>query len=99
MICEIGGRNRDRALYSWGRLYLDQKEYDLALEKWDQIKDFSSFEIPDEIRDFLKSSMEKEALVYWLDKIFIRESNKGNEKLSKRLLKYRRWQRRAEKEL
>ncbi len=98
MICETGGRNRDRALYSWGRLYWDQKEYDLALEKWDQIKDFSSFEISDEIRDVLESSMEKDTLVYWLDKIFIRESNESNEKLLKRLLKYHRWAKRAEKE-
>jgi len=98
MICETGDRNKDRALYSWGRLYWDQKEYDRALEKWDQIKDFSSFEVSDEIRDILESSMEKDALIYWLDKILIRESNERKEKLLKRLLQYYRWAKRAENE-
>jgi len=95
IISETKGPNRDRALFSWGRLYWDRQDYDKALEKWKQIGESFSSEVFDDIREKLESSMPKESLIFWIDKIFAKESYHENKKILERILQYQRWEKRS----
>ncbi len=95
MIAETNGPNKDRALYSWGRLDWERREYDKALEKWNQIGESFSSGVFGDIREKLESSMPKETLIFWIDKIFAKESYQENKKILERLLQFQRWEKRS----
>jgi hypothetical protein len=105
MLIEMGGGPRDRALYAWGRLCWDEGMYGAAVQKWKEIQDAFAFKTYQEIKPLLTVydrvsmpvSADYQALVPKINKIFEWESAENNNLLLKRLIKYDKWKKRADR--
>jgi hypothetical protein len=105
VLIDMGGGPRDRGLYAWGRLCWDEGMYGAALQKWKEISDTFAFKTYQEIKRLFtmydKMSIpvfaDYQALVPRINKIFEWESAENNDFLFKRLMKYDKWNKRAER--
>jgi hypothetical protein len=105
LLIDMGGVPRDRALYAWGRLCWDEGMYGLALQKWGEISGTFAFKTYQEIKRLftmydkmsIPVSADYQALTPRINKIFERESTENNNFLLKRLMKYDKWKKRADR--
>ncbi len=103
MIMDMGGEERDRALFALGRLSWDEGQYEKAIMRWSEISASFAFKTYQEIRHVLTIydsisiliSANLRDLVPRINSIFEWESNENNTFLLNRLTKFHKWRNRS----
>lgn len=97
MIIRMGGEERNKALFALGRLYWDEGNYELALEKWKEIDDSYYSKTFQDIKKALGIHDDLQRMITEINSIINFESRMNSSYQLKRLLKYHRWKKRGEK--
>jgi hypothetical protein len=105
ILIDMGGHDRNRALFAWGRLLWDEGAYGAAILKWRSIdsnyasKTFQEIKHLASIYDSVPVSSAYEgpsSLVPQVDRILEWESSENSSRLYKRLTKFQKWSSRAQ---
>jgi hypothetical protein len=101
ILMDMGGEERDRALFSLGRVYWGEGLFETARQTWAAISGTLTLESYREMRRVLDAAGSKalvpagnEALIRNIDRVFEREDSQNVGRLWKRLIKYHKWQKR-----
>ena len=94
MIIQMGGEEENRALYSLGCLYWDEGQYELALEDWNKISDYSFSKTSQKVEAVLSETGYLPHLIPQINDIFERESQRVSHRQLDRLLQFHRWEKR-----
>ncbi len=102
LVMDMGGEERDRALYALGRLFWDEGKYEEAILRWSQISDSFAFKTYQEIKHALTIydsisipiSADLQDLVARINAIFEWESSENDDLLLKRLIDFHKWKKR-----
>jgi hypothetical protein len=103
LVVEMGGEERDRALFALGRLYWDEGQYEKAIQRWSEISGSFSFKTYQEIKHVLTiygsvsipTSAGLRDLVPRIKTILEWESNENDTFLLERLIKFHKWKNRS----
>ena len=103
LVADMGGEERDRGLYSLGRLYWDEGQHEKSIWRWSEISSGFAFKTYQEIRRALTIydnvsipiSAGLHDLVPRIGSIFEWESNENNTYLLERLKKFHKWKNRS----
>ena len=102
LVIDMGGEEKDRALYALGRLCWDEGKYEEALLKWKEISSSFAFKTYQEIKHVLSIydsvsipvSADLQDLIRRINAIFEWESEENNDLLLKRLMDFHKWKKR-----
>jgi tetratricopeptide (TPR) repeat protein len=102
LVIDMGGEERDRALYVLGRLFWDEGKYEEAILRWSEISDFFAFKTYQDIKHALTIydsisipiSADLPDLVPRINAIFEWESSENDNLLLKRLMDFHKWKKR-----
>ncbi|MDH4272708.1 MAG: hypothetical protein OEW18_12120, partial [Candidatus Aminicenantes bacterium] len=102
LVIDMGGKERDSALYALGRIRWDEGKYEEALLKWKEISSSFAFKVYQEIKHVLTIydsvsipvGSDFQNLVPRINAIFEWESEENNDLLLKRLMDFHKWKKR-----
>ena len=94
IVKRMGGEERDRALYAEGNLYWDEKNYDLAKQKWKEIDNPDISITFMEIKKVLDNYKNKQKMIQGINSIIHYHSSLDASSQLKRLLGFHRWKNR-----
>jgi hypothetical protein len=105
LVIDMGGEERDRALYALGRLLWDEGKYEEAILRWSQISDSFAFKTYQDIKHALTIydsisipiSADLPNLVPRINAIFEWESSENDDLLLKRLIEFHKWKDRSKR--
>ena len=91
IVKRMGGEERDQALYAEGNLYWDEKNYDLAKQKWKEIDNPDISITFMEIKKVLDNYKNKQKMIQEINSIIHYHSSLDASSQLKRLLGFHRW--------
>lgn len=94
IVKRMGGEERDQALYAEGNLYWDEKNYDLAKQKWKEIDNPDISITFMEIKKVLDNYKNKQKMIQEINSIIHYHSSLDASSQLKRLLGFHRWKNR-----
>jgi hypothetical protein len=102
LVMDMGGKERDRALFALGRLCWDEGKHEEAILRWSEISNSFSFKTCQEIKRALTIydnvsipvSANLPNLVPRINAIFEWESSENDNLLLKRLMEFHKWKKR-----
>ena len=103
LVMDMGGEERDRALYALGRLYWDEGKHEEAILKWSEISNSFAFKTFQNIKHLLTIydnvsipiKVDLQKLIPRINSIFEWESDENNSLLLKRLIEFHKWKNRS----
>jgi len=94
LIIQMGGEEKNRALYSLGCLYWDEGQYELALENWNKLSDYSFSKTFQKVKEVLNKTDYLPRLIPQINDVFEQEIQRVSSRQLDRLLQFHRWEKR-----
>jgi hypothetical protein len=103
LVLEMGGEEKNRALYALGRVYWDEGMAGAAIQEWKEVDEAFANRTYREIRNLIQIyesgsttfMADYRGLVPEINRLFEQESTQNSNALFKRLLKFHKWKRRG----
>jgi hypothetical protein len=103
LLLDMGGEEKNRALYALGRVYWDEGMSGAAIQEWKEVDGAFASRTFREIRNLIKTyeggstpfMADYRGLVPEINRVFERESTENSNALLKRLLRFHKWEKRG----